>query len=270
MYDPGTHQVLIEGGDYWTPSAPPSPVPCSRVVRGPKNFADGCSVGTVSTGRNYDDTWAWDGADWHQLHSAYAPKVVSPWVGGGYFYDGLRHRLIADFGGPYPAMAGLYSWDGRTWTRVRPKNEQGVEASQPGFPSDVIAVDPVAGTVVVYTGQRASDCQGQLGLACFSAVSETLVGDGLSWSKLAGPEPEPERGKLISDPVDGSVLLLNELGHTWVLRNGHWYRAATDGPHPSIHGGFLYTDGMAVYFQPELGVRGSRWSWDGQHWRTVG
>lgn len=135
-------------------------------------------------------------------------------------------------------MIVRYSWDGKTWTR---------ESGQ-GFPAGALAADPATGKVIGYSGAEA----GCIPDPCQGAVSRTMIGDGLTFVLLAGPEPEPDPGNLVSDPIDGGVLLLNEMGHTWVRSQDAWQERATSGPDLSIPG-FLYTDGRGVYTSLSLG-----------------
>lgn len=119
-----------------------------------------------------------------------------------------------------------------------------------------------SGTVVGYEGEKAQCFPDP----CTAPRSVTVLGDGITWHDLAGTEPEPEAGNVVSDPVDGGVLLLNAAGQTWVFRGGAWREAATTGPDHSVPG-FLYADGGHVYLQPEPGVAAPRWTWDGRRWQ---
>ncbi len=101
-----------------------------------------------------------------------------------------------------------------------------------------------------------------------AAESHTFAGDGITWHALGGREPEPAAGNLVSDPVDGGVLLFNELGHTWIHAAAGWREVATTGPNPTVPG-FLYTDGRGVYFQPQPDQSSPRWSWDGHRWHPA-
>ncbi|MHB8718388.1 MAG: hypothetical protein ACYDAC_05805 [Candidatus Dormibacteria bacterium] len=239
MDDPATHQVLIQGGSYTPPPATGTPTQCGQAQ---------CSSGTVSPVQTYSDTWVWNGVDWQHLQVSSAPPGVTP---ASAVYVPASHRLIASFGGPPPAADGLYGWDGTGWSRL----------GDSGFPAAVVAADPVTGQVVGCTGQKAQCFPDP----CAAARSQTVVGDGVSWHALSGTEPEVAAGNVVSDPVDGGVLMLNQLGHTWVLAGAGWREAATAGPDPSVPG-FLYTDGSGVYHQPEPGLGVPRSAWNGHAW----
>jgi hypothetical protein len=252
LSDPATHQVFLRGGSY-TPVEPASPpTPCGQFL---------CGSGAAAPVQFFSDTWLWTGSDWQQATVPEAPAGVVPasWV----YAPGLG-RLLAAFVGP-SSLAGLYAWDGRSWTAEPGTSPGSSSGSFPGsFPGQVLAADPSTGQVVSYTGQQ----QRCIPDPCFAPLSRTWIGDGLSWQPVVGAEPEPAAGNLVSDPVDGGVLLLNEAGHTWVLRRGGWSEAATAGPDPALPG-FLYTDGSGVFYQPEPGQAGPRWAWSGHAWAPV-
>lgn len=79
-------------------------------------------VGGFGAQGSLDDTWAWDGQQWHQLHPAASPP---PMTGQAAAYDPGTQRvmLVGRVQPPSPqqAMSGpdleTWSWDGGTWHR---------------------------------------------------------------------------------------------------------------------------------------------------------
>lgn len=244
LADPAAHQIFIAGGSYAPPPSVGPATTCGQVL---------CHPGTIHPVRPFVDYWRWDGANWRQF-------TPSPIPGPGPFesaYLASSGLLLGAFGNlSVGADDGTYTWDGTGWRQI----------SHEWLPDNsAYATDPVTGTVVAYAGRQ----EGCIPDPCFSAASTTVLGDGVSWRPLAGTEPEPASGNIVTDPVDGGVLLLNELGHTWVLRGDSWREVARSGPDPRIPG-FLYSDGSGVFFQPQPGVHSPRWSWDGRTWSSVG
>jgi hypothetical protein len=243
---PAKGQVVAAGGGYPPVLHPEgSPVPCGS--------GTWCTPIRVRSTGWYYDTWVWNGTDWRKLIANGAPGGVNAW---SCVYIPTSGALIADAGTPH-SMGALYSWNGSRWT-PRSTTEFPTN-SQPG---GTLAFDPGIGKVIAYSGEKA----GCIPDPCFSAVSDTLIGNGVDWQKFTGTEPTPVRGNLVSDPVDDGVLLLNELGQTWVFAGGRWREGATTGPDPAAPG-FLYTDGSGVYWQPQPGVNLPRWSWNGHEWQ---
>ena len=197
----------------------------------------------------YADMWSWDGADWHQVQLAVSPRgLVS-----AYAYLPSKHELLMSFHGNPFADSGTYRWDETAWTRI----------SSGTFPEGTVAVEAGSDALISYNGRR----HGCAPDPCWSDVSRTEIYDGVCWTVVMGGAPEPAAGNLVTDPTDGGVLMLNELGHTWVWMKGLWHKMATQGPSPSSNG-FLYTDGARVWYQTEPDYPQQRWQWDGRAWRT--
>ena len=67
---------------------------------------------------NFDDLWAWDGANWSQLSSSRGPSSRIQVSGA---YDTQREELVLFGGDPtgttYGASDETWSWDGKTWMK---------------------------------------------------------------------------------------------------------------------------------------------------------
>lgn len=237
------------------PTHSPAPPRSAILVDDPADHAVLLYGGTYSPpvagqGKGFADMWSWDGADWHQVPLAVSPSGHA----SGYAYLPSKRELLMSFHGNNPfADSGTYRWDETTWTRI----------SSETFPEGTVAVDAGSGALISYNGRRhlcpPSDPP------CLSDLSRTEIYDGINWAPFTGVAPEPAAGNLVTDPTDGGVLMLNELGHTWVWTKSLWRKMASQGPSPSSSG-FLYSDGARVWYQTEPDYPQQRWQWDGRAW----
>jgi len=236
------------------PTHSPTPPRSAILVDDPADHSVLTYGGTYSPpvagqAKEFADMWSWDGADWHQVPLAASPNGRA----SGYAYLPSKSAWLMSFHGNPLADTGTYRWDKTAWTRI----------SSQTFPEGTVAVDAGSGTLISYNGRR----HGCAPDPCWSDVSRTQIYDGNSWTSVGSGAPEPAAGNLVTDPTDGGVLMLNELGHTWVWMKGVWRKMATQGPSPSSNG-FLYSDGARVWYQTEPDYPQQRWHWDGQTWLT--
>jgi hypothetical protein len=243
MDDPATHAVLLYGGSYTHPPSFGSPTSCTTA--GPCGRS-----GVAYPEQQYADMWSWNGEDWRQIPLATRPHGTA----SAYAYIPSRRQLLMSFYGNPLTDSGTYRWDTTAWTRI----------SSGTFPDGTVAVDAGSGALLSYDGRR----HGCAPDPCWTDVSATEISVGARWLPIGGGAPEAAAGNLVTDPTDGGVLMLNELGHTWVWKNGRWRESATHGPSPSYNG-FLYTDGAHVWYQTEPDYPNERWQWDGDLWRAV-
>lgn len=241
MEDPADHAVLLYGGSYTHP--PSFGAPC--IGGGPCETS-----GVAYPTQQYSDMWSWNGDDWHQVMLATPPRGAA----SAYTYLLSNHELLMSFEGNPLTDSGTYRWDETAWTRI----------SGGTFPEGTVAVDAGSGALLSYNGRR----HGCAPDPCWTDVSLTEISVGDSWIPVSGRAPEPAAGNVVTDPTDGGVLMLNELGHTWVWAKGRWHEAATQGPSPSSNG-FLYSDGTRVWYQTEPDYPNERWQWDGHVWRAA-
>jgi hypothetical protein len=69
-----------------------------------------------------NETWEWDGADWHEMHSEKSP---SPRQGASMAYD-KKHEEMVLFGGEHISgdymLDDTWIWDGYKWELIYPQN----------------------------------------------------------------------------------------------------------------------------------------------------
>jgi len=75
-------------------------------------------------GKQTEETWAWDGRAWTQLHPAQSPP---PLADAAAAYDPASRRVILfggttlhDDGRPGTVVADTWAWDGTNWTHLHP------------------------------------------------------------------------------------------------------------------------------------------------------
>ncbi len=233
------------------PTHSPTPPRSAILVDDPADRAvllyGGAYAPMNGTAKEFADMWSWDGVDWHEIPLA----VPLSGHASGYAYVPSKGELLMSFHGNPFADSGTYRWDVTAWTRI----------SSGTFPDGTVAVDAGSGSLISYNGRR----HGCAPDPCWSDVSRTEIYDGVRWTVVIGGAPEPAAGNLVTDPTDGGVLMLNELGHTWVWIKGRWLKMATQGPSPSSNG-FLYSDGARVWYQTEPDYPQQRRQWDGRAW----
>lgn len=165
-----------------------------------------------------NETWTWDGANWHKATQALAPL---PRVGAGLVYDGA-HPSILLFGGA--AGGGFYDdtwkWDGTSWVELHP-------AHHPAGRADFgLAFDEERQQVILFGGQSFA----------YVDTTETWAWDGEDWSLLQTLQSPPEElaygAQLAYLPGLKAVVLYNahrqktthnsyatKFSNTWALKS---------------------------------------------------
>ena len=214
----------------------------------------GPGLGCGETGPSvicFQDTWAWDGVDWTQLHPAQFP---GPW--GTMAYDDATNSLLYYNGdtwswsatnwvrlaqykdpGPIPtqslmsydpatralvlfggiSLSGgdrtlMWRWDGRSWSALAVHAPRLAPAPQAS-----VARDP-KGQVLI--GFQANTPNGTGGIF----PSQTWQWDGTSWTQLS-PTHQPTSGllQLFTDPIGARLLLVGQDDfQVWAWASGDW------------------------------------------------
>ena len=260
-YDPATKQVVLFGGisslgntgmlsDTWTwdgtdwTQQHPATSPLARddaalAYDGATNqlvlFGGGSNKprigGLVPPPLN--DTWIWDGSNWHQQHPTTSPLPVrSP----GLAYDAAQQTLIL-FGGLYadtkPSRRELndtWQWTGTTWVQLH-------SATSPKL------FDTINGQQVIYSyPNMVYNPQNQQVFLLFGGDDDNnnkfqagWLWDGTNWSKanMNGPSTQADTGYLMYDTSMQAVLEMTSfLPHTsissdttlWKLEGQTWIK----------------------------------------------
>lgn len=192
--------------------------------------------------RLLNDTWAWDGASWTELHPEHAP---TPRNGGGMAYDEARSEVVL-FGGSgrgrprecirvvgfcfittSPGSAGdlgdTWMFDGTDWVQRSPGHE-------PPARSDMaMTYDPARQRITVFAGVSSG-----------GSFNDTWTWDGTEWTEHEVAEP-PERRfspAAATDRLTGEVVIFG--GHrttflgadTWGWDGGEWRLLDLPTPRP--------------------------------------
>ena len=172
-----------------------------------------------------DETWEWDGEDWHQLQPAHSPPpLLSPSMAT----DPVRRRIVLFAGktqvahpGPWLCLDDTGEWDGADWTLMQPSHRP---SSRDGAG---LAYCARTSTLVMYGGSTTGG----------GAVGDRLTWewDGIDWRyKTAYPTDPPSGAKaapaMVSLPWSDHVLMFAE-SSTWEWDGSTWsFVQGTGGP----------------------------------------
>lgn len=224
VYDPDMHAVLLQGGD------------------------------------SSDETWAWDGTRWHQLHPEHRPPAGAAVA----VYDDALRTVVLTLEGSAVAGGGspdgyAWIWDGTDWSPV---------GRGPFFYGAVaLGYDSVHGSVV------ALDESG-------SGQATTWLYDGRRWTHSDAPGPPSDPATELAWDARGQHLvglLLGSLAQplsgvvapadTWSWDGTAWSRTAT-GPTPPVDGRLVDWLGTAVFLADvQTGEDvADGWTWEEDGW----
>ncbi|HEV7554163.1 MAG TPA: kelch repeat-containing protein, partial [Kofleriaceae bacterium] len=158
-----------------------------------------------------DETWAWDGSAWMQLHPAHAPPPRFDMAIGG---DPIRNQIVVFGGSDDTALGDTWVWDGDDWS------ERTTTPSPPACTGARMTWDPRRRHLVLFGGRAGT------------ALDAVWEWDGAAWSRLSVANAPPGRYDEAWFPVrDGLVAFggfptqigRGGLDDTWLLRwdNAH-------------------------------------------------
>ena len=251
----------------------------------------------------FDDTWAWDGHAWSQLHPKTTPHGRSF---GSFAFDVSRGQAVLFGGGSAdsdPQRMDTWLWDGDNW---RPRNPPAVPSAPLGPATYDAALSGIIGLsdrLWLWDGSRwfampgaapvgateyaLADDPSHLQLVLYGAFTrptglsyETWIWDGTTWRQRQPAHP-PAGGPAyaVYDPVHRNVLMFDGATYTW---DGHdWTQQySTTSPQPRrfasmafdtaigrtvLFGGkSIYRDSAGAYVES---INNELWSWDGANWR---
>jgi hypothetical protein len=198
----------------WTKQAPAA----HPVARGYAAMAYDAATGNTvlfggipATGRDFGDTWTWDGSTWTKQAPATSPPART---GATMAYDAATGTVVMFGGDPKKTsvnhvLADTWTWDGSTWTKQAPKT------SPPGRDEASMAYDAASGTVVLFGG---SHPDGLLG--------DTWTWHGHTWTEQAlVTNPHARAGASMAyDAASGTVVMFGGFD----LKNPEQGRALSD------------------------------------------
>lgn len=182
-----------------TPTSSPSPrmrSAMASVLTSGEILLYGGIDGSTTSQFAADDSWRWDGFDWHLLAPSTTPGGRARHMMA---YD-LARQVMVVYGGrqnlwvPNEALATTWEFQNGDWTQVVPVN------SPPGLCDAAMAYLTTTSRVVMFGG---SDNTG-------TAHDETWLYDGLDWQQVAttGPRPAPRVGARMEMVLSRGVLVL--------------------------------------------------------------
>jgi len=204
----------------------------------------------------YDDTWAFTGNEWRQLHTTTGPPGRSFGVLG---YDPIGQRMLLYGGGTansYPPNSDpdrndTWAWDGSTWSQLHPAH-----TPTTGFP----------GTSMIYQPDLPA-------LLLFVGTTRIWAWDGNDWVLRNQGQTPPDRSYfgLAYDPdLRGIVLVAGGAfppleDDTWLWKDGAWSQLqGTTKPSagPCVAAYDTAHHRLIVFATND----GSTWTWDGTTW----
>jgi hypothetical protein len=224
-------------------------------------------------------TWTWDGTSWGRLQAGTAPSTGSPGRAGRVAFDPQSRTLILYIGGFQPACVppgddiarpcGPYhdpetwSWDGTEWHRLAATTpDHGV----------ALALDPTDGRPLMLTS------------AADGCATVTWLWSGTAWTRSASPGPswavDRAEGHLVTDPVSGHLLLVEDIGEafkeaqksctaessSWQWDGSGWHHLAGSPPWPFPAQTFSLGPDPGSHQVIAFTQNAQTWTWDGSTW----
>ncbi len=223
VYDAATQKVLMFGGatcdslsgcslgDTWvwdgynwtqlfpqtSPSVRAGAMMAYDPVRQQIILFGGCCV---QNGGDFDDTWAWDGTNWHQLSPPASPPAdaLMPM-----FYDSTQRGIIYVYANYFDLETWM--WTGNTWVNEESVSPLGAEPST--------ADDPSHNEAIFFGG-----------LDIYQYLNYTWAWNGSSWILLSPPISPPARfgASMIFDVARGEDVLFGGSGQIGGFLNDTW------------------------------------------------
>lgn len=213
-----------------------------------------------------NDTWAWDGTNWTELHPAHTPTPAVCCSEVEMAYDEGKPGLWLTLG-----LLKTWAWTGSDWTLMAP-------AARPperflfGFAYDselrgTIAVSGYAGEGTAAPGEAAP------------SHDDTWLWTSGRWVELR-PLVNPARGPCVAafDKARRVLVLFSADGSTWIFDGTTWLKQhALHSPPSGLSGDSIAYDpvtGSVVFFGGADSVQAQpyfnqTWSWDGSDWSRL-
>ena len=153
-----------------------------------------------------DDTWAWNGQTWRQLHPATSPPAL---YGAELVVDPTRGHLLllggsgqTDSTGVVLLQQGAWTWDGQTWAHAGDNPLQ--------MPFVAVGADPVSKQVLLGGNDSGYqlNCGGRVACPVLAQINKpgAFVWNGRSWTNPGGSAPQWSGAGTAFDPITGQLL----------------------------------------------------------------
>lgn len=223
----------------------------------------------VPGGAVTNETWAWDGHTWKQLHPASSP----PPLPGRMVYDVARGQIVLFLNQVQNGRVAneMWAWDGNTWQQLHP-------ATIPEVLGASMAYDAARGQIVLFGGEAPFGHVGTM-------VNTTWTWDGSTWQRQRlVVSPSPRTGAAMAyDTAQQEIVLYGGIttdgisSETWTWNGTTWrqqHPASTPTERqnpllvydnatrqPLLFGGMSVSGGQLMV--------GDTWAWNGTTWIKV-
>ena len=214
-----------------------------------------------------DDTWEWDGTDWHLMAPATSPaprdnarmvyfEPIGSVVLFGGFLDGDYDKAI-------------WQWDGIDWEILSVGGEEA-----PGVAGHQLVYDSKHLRLILYGGDKS-----------LHFLEDMWEWDGYFWSKIniEGEKPPLRRHHAMTyDPVNDRVVVFGGLdsagdllNDTWIVKDGQWTQIEPEHPSPCYRRepAMAYDSirDQSVLFggRTQKGLINDTWMWNGSYWSQL-
>lgn len=233
-----------------------------------------------------DDTWAWDGHAWQQLHPATSPPAL---YGAELVVDPTSGRLLLLGGSGQMDSSGVllqqgvWTWDGQSWAHTGDNPLQ--------MPFVAAGADPVHKQVVLGGNDSGYllNCGGRISCPVLAQINKpgAFVWNGKSWSNPGGSAPQWSGAGTAFDPLSGQLLsaggsVTTGLQSTYAWDGKRWTLIGqSEGSNgvadPNYPAGpcdaATDTDAgnvvMVCTFSSGGNATGATWTFDGSNWNRV-
>lgn len=246
VYDPGNGTVLLFGGK------------------------DG-------TNNLLGDTWLWNGSVWEEVYTV--GSSPSPRYSASVAYDDRSGKIYL-FGGydGNTVLNDLWAWDGKEkrWSLVTANVEK-----LPPRKGALFSQGP-GGQILLFGGQDPDTYAIYTDFWSY----DSSAGAARTWTEIPPPSPQGRAfPAFATDERNGQVLLfgggrvfdLISFGDTWSWDGGNWVKRSPDQPPPPRGFAAMAYDGEGILLfggsgnvpNPDSGVLGDTWRWNGQDWEEI-
>ncbi|HEU0292931.1 MAG TPA: kelch repeat-containing protein [Anaerolineales bacterium] len=240
------------------PSINPPPLAHSGFVYD-TNSNEGVVFGGIFKDMWSDETWIWNGNDWHKADVAHKPPAREKVAMA---YDEVRDKIII-FGGSMDKTVfdDTWEWDGKTWQLLKPVH------TPPARCCHAMAYDSMQKKVLLYGGWN--HITGEF-------FNDTWAWDGKDWTQLpSGNVPLSAAHMLVNFSSVNKLVAVpsSTFANTWEWDGDSWNETLSH-PLPSRADGRSAYDSQYKRVVLFGGIENSNflndtWVFDGQTWNLL-